>query len=58
MSIYQEIYNLINTYIFGGLITAGSHQELVAILLSSAACIFIFALPFTIVLKIIKMIVG
>lgn len=55
MSIYTDIYNLINTYIFGGLIEAGTHQELVAILLSTVACIFVFSLPFLLVWKILKM---
>lgn len=53
MSIYQSIYDLINTYIFGGLIEPNTYQELVTILLSTSSCIFIFAIPFIIVYKVI-----
>lgn len=51
---YDNIYMLIEQYIFSGSIITGSYQELVAISLSSIACIFLFALPFIIVWRIIK----
>lgn len=46
MSIYQSIYDLFNTYIYGGLIQSGSYEELVCILISTIACLFAFSLPF------------
>lgn len=58
MSIYQSIYDLINTYIFGGLIETGTYTELVTILLSTTACIFVFAIPFIIVWKVITFVTG
>lgn len=54
MNIYQSCYDLINTYIYGGQIVQGSYMELVAILTATTATLFLFALPFTIVWKLIK----
>lgn len=58
MNIYQSIYDLINTYVYGGEIVAGSYTELVAIAFSTAACLFLMALPFIVVWRIIKVIAG
>ena len=58
MSIYQSLYDLINTYIFGGLIATGSYQELVAILFSTLGCVFLISLPFMVVWKVVKTILG
>lgn len=55
---YESIKNLITTYIYGGNIEAGSTPELVTELLATAGCLFIFSVPFLIVWKVIKMIVG
>lgn len=58
INIYQTIYNLINTYIFGNIeLVSGSNEELITMLLSSFATILLFALPFVAVYKIIKMII-
>lgn len=46
MSIYDNIYNIINTYIYGGDIVEGTFEELVAVLMSTCACTFAVALPF------------
>lgn len=54
MSIYQNIFNLLETYIFGT-ITAGSYEELVCILASTVACIYLAALPFVLVWNFTKM---
>lgn len=54
MSIYQSIYDLIVTYIFGGVVDVGTYQELITIALSSIAVVFVVALPFILVLKFIK----
>lgn len=48
-NIYQGIYDIINTYIFGGTIVAGSYQDLVAIVFSVCGCVYLATLPFSIV---------
>ena len=58
MSIYANILELINTYVFGGSIVSGSYEELVSIILATAAVVFLVALPFTVVWKFIKLIMG
>lgn len=57
MSIYQSIYNLLEQYIFGT-VTAGTTQALVTELMATGACIFVTALPFIVVLKVISLILG
>lgn len=54
MSIYEQIYDLINTYIYGGVIVSGSYQELVCTLVSTSACIFMFCVPFIVCYAIIR----
>lgn len=58
MSIYQSLYNLIELYVFGGNVVEGTHMDLVCVLLSTFGVIFMVALPFIVVYKIIKLIVG
>lgn len=54
MGIYQNIYDLIVTYIYGGgSLTAD--MELVTVTLSTCACVFVFSLPFLLVWRILKM---
>ena len=55
MNIYQSFYDLINQYVFGNSIVVGSHQDLVTVLMSTIAVIFVVALPFMLVWKVIKM---
>lgn len=57
MSIYQNIYDLIVEYIYGGLVLTAD-MELVTVTLATMACIFVFALPFLVVWKVVKMILG
>ena len=57
MSIYQNIYDLIVQYIYGG-VQLTSDMELVTVTLATMACIFVFALPFLVVWKVIRMILG
>lgn len=57
MNIYQDIYNIVQQYIFGGVDLTAS-MDLVAITLSSIGCIFVFSLPFVIVWRIIRMFMG
>lgn len=58
MSIYQSIYDLINTYVFGNAIVVGTYQDLVTIILSTIACVYLVALPFLVVRKLLSMIGG
>lgn len=57
MSIYQNIYDLIVTYVYGGA-TLSAHMELVTVTLATIGCVFVFALPFVLVWKVCKMFVG
>lgn len=57
MSIYQSIFDLIHTYVYGG-VTLTSDMSLVCTLVSTCACFFCVALPFLIVWKVIKLICG
>ena len=55
VSIYWSIYDTIVDYIFGGIELMNSETTLITILLSSLASIFVFALPFIVCWKLIKM---
>lgn len=57
MSIYHNIYNLIVKYIYGG-VQLTEYMELTTVLLSTAACLIVFAIPFIIVLLVIKLVCG
>lgn len=56
VNIYDAIFNLIQAYLFGGSLLEGSPQELITVLLSSFATIFIFSIPFFVVKKVIELI--
>lgn len=58
MGIYQGLYNLLELYIYGGNIVEGSHMDLICVLLSSMGCVFLVSLPFLVVWKLIKLVVG
>lgn len=53
MSIYADIYNLLHTYIYGGL-ELTSDMSLTLTLVSTMACLFAVALPFAVVWAAIK----
>lgn len=53
MIIYDSIYALVEKYIFGS-IEVGSYQELVCIAVSTVFSIFVIALPFLVVWRIIR----
>lgn len=55
MTPYQALYDLVNTYIFGGSVEVGTYTELVCILVATVGSLFVIALPFVIVLKVINM---
>ena len=56
MSIYDNLYNLIQIYIYGGNMTTDS--QLICTLVSTIGCLFLVALPFIVVLKVIRIILG
>lgn len=56
MGIYQNIYALIEQYVYGNVMTADS--TLVATLIATCASLFVVALPFAVVWKVMKMLVG
>lgn len=55
--IYNNIYALVEQYIYGS-VAVGSYQELVCIAVATMACLFIIALPFLVVWRVIRMVVG
>lgn len=57
MNIYQDIYDIIIQYIYNNAeITA--HMDLVAVTLSTIGCIFVFAVPFIVIWRLIRIICG
>lgn len=56
MGIYQNLYNLIVQYVYGNNVPADG--ELIATLIATAGSIFVVALPFLVVWKVIKLIGG
>ena len=57
MGIYQTLYDLLETYLFG-VVEVGTYQELVTISLSAIGTIFVVAIPFILVYKVICLLVG
>lgn len=57
MGIYQNCYDLIQRYIYGG-VELTSEMELVATLLSTIGVVALFSLPFVLVFWVCKMIIG
>lgn len=57
VNIYGELYELLSQYLFGGG-ELSSNQELINIFLTSVGTIFVFALPFVIVWKVISLVCG
>lgn len=55
MNLYQTCYDLISYYIYADNVPIGSFNELVCVLVATAANIFLFALPFLLVWKILRM---
>lgn len=55
MNLYQTCYDLVANYIYGGYIEEGSHMDLVCVMVSTCANLFLIALPFLLVWKILRM---
>lgn len=53
-NIYQALYDLIDTYIYGGSVVADTYQDLVCIILATCGCLFMVALPFVIIWRIVR----
>ena len=56
LDLYNEIYNLIVTNIFGGSVQIGTYPDLISSLFSTMACMFVLAIPFILVWKVIKLV--
>lgn len=57
MNIYQNLYDIIHSGIFGGAeLTANA--DLVVTCIATAGCIALISIPFVIVYKVITMIMG
>lgn len=57
MNIYENIYNLINTYVFNNSIVTGTYEELVTILYSTGATFLLVSLPFVVIIAIITLVI-
>lgn len=57
MGIYQELYSLIQQYIYGG-VDLTADMSLTCTLIATAGSIFVVALPFLLVWRICRMISG
>lgn len=53
MSIYQNLYDLIMQYVYGG-VTPTADMQLICTLIATIGCLFVVAMPFIIVWFIIK----
>ena len=52
ISMYQSIFDLIHTYVYGG-VTLTSDMSLVCTLVSTIACLFFISIPFLVVWKVL-----
>ena len=58
MNIYLTLYDLLNTYIYGGAVVSETYQDLVCITIATIGCLFVFAIPFLITWRVIKLFIG
>lgn len=58
MNYYLDIYETINAYIFGGTLASGTAEHLAVSLFSLCACLFAVALPFIIIWRVMRLILG
>lgn len=56
--IYQTCYELVAQYVYGGSAQLESYQDLVCVAVSTLACLFVIALPFILVWRVIKLLGG
>lgn len=58
MGIYQELYNLLIQYIYGNPSVLTEHMDLTATILATCGAVFVVALPFLVVWRVIRLIMG
>lgn len=58
INIYDTLYTLVNNTIFGGSIAIGSYPDMIATVIATLGVCFIIAVPFMVLWKVIKLIVG
>lgn len=51
---YQDTYNMLNQWIYGNTVVVGTYEDMILCMLSTAAVLFMVALPFIAVLAAIK----
>lgn len=56
-NIYTTIYQLLESILFGS-VTAGTYPDMICVMVSTFACLFMIAVPFIVVYKVIQLIVG
>lgn len=57
MPIYQRCFELISTYVYGG-VASGSYEEIVCSIFSTGACLFVMCIPFLLVYFILRFIIS
>lgn len=57
MGIYQSLFDLLHTHIYGG-VTLTADMNLTCTILSTIGAVALVAMPFCVVWKMIKMIMG
>ena len=55
--IYFALYSILSQYFYGAGTVLTEHMELTLTLISTIGCLFVFALPFLVVWRIIKLFV-
>lgn len=53
-NVYQTCYDLINTYIYGGTVSANTYNDLVCITLATLSCVLVYSFPFIVVFAFLK----
>jgi hypothetical protein len=54
VNIYQTLYDLLNTYVYGGTVLPDTYQDLVLIGFSTFATLFVMSLPFLVCWHLVK----
>lgn len=57
VNLFQTLYDLLNTYIFGGMAQSGNYYDLICILVSTIGNLLLIAFPFICIYKVVKMVV-
>ena len=57
INIYQNLYDLIHNYVFGG-VALSPNADLVITLISTLGCLFLISIPFIVLYKAIQLVCG